>query len=53
MYNKITKKDDTKTRHRQMTPTKSLRFFGNLNPARHLSFGCLPQIQVERIGVGG
>ena len=29
-------------------------YFGNFNPAQHLiSFGRWPQIQVERIGVGG
>ena len=27
--------------------------FGNFNPAQHPSFGRWPQIQVERIGVGG
>jgi hypothetical protein len=54
------KKVYKKGRHKDKTPTNDLLrkkshcgYFGNFNPAQHLSFGCLPQIQVERIGARG
>ena len=48
-------KSDTKTRHPQMISYEKSHcgHFGNFNPAQRLGFGRLPQIQVERIGVGG